>query len=302
MIGQDPMALVSNAKLSTQERARYQELLEQADRSISQWAEAVEEIRDRKLYREEFETFAEFCRQKLGKSRGYVCRILAAEDLKKELSDRNSLEMNKNLSPIGDKTGSENLVPMTESQARELAKAPACQRQAIMREATQDGTAKPTARAIKRSVERGLGREATQLQYREKIAKICGTEIIQKLNEGEILTGLNDLKLFAELPRDRMKALKPFVLETATFRQAQDREEEQIPKRKPRNPARTRKALVLLCAHPTNSRRSNESCGSAVGLTLKVRLTGAGRSIRFSLKISWIGTGNLTRTSQGLCG
>jgi len=70
----------------------------------------------------------------------------------------------------------------------------------------------------KRAVNQALAREgAASLAQREKIAKICGEDFLQKLDEGEILSGPSDFKLFAELPRDRIKALKLFVLKTATF-------------------------------------------------------------------------------------
>ncbi len=98
------------------ERDLYQKLLEKADRSIEEWAEAVEKIRDQKLYREDFGTFEEFCRQRLGKSRSRVYEILQAEELKKELR--------ADLSEISDKNTLENIVPETESHARELAKTP----------------------------------------------------------------------------------------------------------------------------------------------------------------------------------
>jgi hypothetical protein len=79
----------------------------------------------------------------------------------------------------------------------------------------------------KRSVERGLAQEAARLQQRQKIAEICDEHFLQKLDAGEILTGLSDVKLFAELTPKRMRELAPFVLQVSTFRAAQDSEEEQ---------------------------------------------------------------------------
>jgi hypothetical protein len=72
-----------------------------------------------------------------------------------------------------------------------------------------------------------LQKSADQLQYRERIGKVCGEDFLQKLDEGEILTGPSDLKLFAGLERARMKELAPFVVKSATFKQAQNEEAEQ---------------------------------------------------------------------------
>jgi hypothetical protein len=84
----------------------------------------------------------------------------------------------------------------------------------------------------KRSVNRELARDAARLQYREQIAsRLSGEkpleEFFEKLDQGEILSGPSDLKLFAELPSGRMNQLLKHVLKTATFREAQDREEEE---------------------------------------------------------------------------
>jgi hypothetical protein len=215
---QDSRELISNAKLSTEEKARYQELLEQADRSISKWAKAVEEIRDRKLYREEFGTFEEFCREKLQKSRAHVYRILAAEDVKKDLLDRNSLGENKNLSPIGDKTGSENLVPTNEAQARELAKAPEDQRQAIMREVTQDGTVEPTARSIKLAVAKQNLQNNTQLRDAiNQIARHGGEELFEEILLGEITISTTQIYALAKHSPEDIAALGPRILEAKRF-------------------------------------------------------------------------------------
>jgi hypothetical protein len=84
----------------------------------------------------------------------------------------------------------------------------------------------------KQAVNQALAREAAVLKYREHIAnRLSGEksleEFFEKLDQGEILSGPSDLKLFAELPSVRMKQLLKHVLLTATYRAAQDREEEE---------------------------------------------------------------------------
>jgi hypothetical protein len=84
----------------------------------------------------------------------------------------------------------------------------------------------------KSSVNRALAQESARLQYREQIAsRLSGEkpleEFFEKLDQGEILSGPSDLKLFAGLPSVRMKQLLKHVLKTSTFREAQDQEEEE---------------------------------------------------------------------------
>jgi hypothetical protein len=78
----------------------------------------------------------------------------------------------------------------------------------------------------RQAVNRALAREeAANRRYREKIAKICGQDVIQKLDQGKILTEPGDLERFAKLPPDRMKVLKPFILKSATFSKAYELED-----------------------------------------------------------------------------
>jgi hypothetical protein len=84
----------------------------------------------------------------------------------------------------------------------------------------------------KQAVIQALAREAAVLKYREQIANRLSGEksleaFFEKLDQGEILSGPSNLKLFAELPSLRMKQLLKHVLMTSTFREAQDREEEE---------------------------------------------------------------------------
>lgn len=92
---------------------------------------ALAEIRDRRLYRQYFPSFAVYCEQQwdMGKSQAY--RLIDAAEIVTELE----------ASPIGDVP-----LPATESQARELGKVPAEDRPAVMAEAAATG--KPTAAGI----------------------------------------------------------------------------------------------------------------------------------------------------------
>jgi hypothetical protein len=78
----------------------------------------------------------------------------------------------------------------------------------------------------KQAVNRALAREeAANRKHRQRIDTICGPEVIEKFDQGKILTEPGDLECFAKLVPDRMKALKPFVLKTATYDKAFDLED-----------------------------------------------------------------------------
>lgn len=92
---------------------------------------ALAEIRDMRLYRREYGSFSEYCRQKWGWSKSYAYDIIQSAEVVKQLPEK--------VSAIAD----------TESKVRELRKAPVEQRAAILEAVAAEG--KPvTAAAIKR--------------------------------------------------------------------------------------------------------------------------------------------------------
>lgn len=111
--------------LTKAESSRYSECLsvvratkEQAE----QFALACLEIRDSKLYREQYDTWEDFCRSELKKSKTQINRLIASEQL--------SLSI-ESLTPTGVK-------PKNERAARELATIPAKDRAAVIREAAKE--------------------------------------------------------------------------------------------------------------------------------------------------------------------
>jgi hypothetical protein len=78
--------------LETSQRVRYEFLKEEIREYIHKGIEAFErvaadmlEIRDQRLYREEYDTFEEFCRETLGRSKTQVNRMIQAGDVIKGL-------------------------------------------------------------------------------------------------------------------------------------------------------------------------------------------------------------------------
>lgn len=99
-------------------------------------AQALKTIKDNRLYRQEYKTFEEYCRQRWGFGRQHAYRLIAAEQTVADLSS------------IGDTP-----LPANESQARALAKLPNAEAKAdAMRRASKKSNDKPTTTQIEESV------------------------------------------------------------------------------------------------------------------------------------------------------
>lgn len=124
--------------LSADEQRRFDQLRRVATDSIRDFCEAMREIRDSKLYRDEYDTFESFCQVELGKTRQRINQILNADLLRSELESDPSLET------IVSKTN--------EGVMREIAKAPPELRNEVAKKvaakAELDGKV-PTAKQVK---------------------------------------------------------------------------------------------------------------------------------------------------------
>jgi hypothetical protein len=94
---------------------------------------ALNEIRESKLYKENYKTFDDYCRERWGMSKTHANRYIIASDVA------------DNLTPIGAKIE-------TESQARELSKADPEQQAEIYRSVIEKTNGRPTAKAIKEEI------------------------------------------------------------------------------------------------------------------------------------------------------
>lgn len=115
-------------KLTEKERTRYTVCKKQiADglQTCFDTGAALTEIRDAKLYREDFDTFADFCQQTYQLERAHAYRMIAAAEIK--------------MSPVGDKI-------TNERQARAIAQVPENDRPAVLKLAAKTGEI--TAQAI----------------------------------------------------------------------------------------------------------------------------------------------------------
>jgi hypothetical protein len=114
-------------RLSDEQRSLYESLKASIRHDIEAGVEAFERasknllrVRDEKLYREEFDTFEEFCREILGHSKTHVNRMIAAADVIQGLIAQG-----------------ETVLPDSERVARGLAKYPKSMRLLIWKRAKQ---------------------------------------------------------------------------------------------------------------------------------------------------------------------
>jgi len=106
--------------LTTQETVRLCELeriIQKGKDTFIEVGTALEEIRDSRIYRATFKTFEEYCKDRWGFSRIQAHRLIESAEVASML-------------PIGNR-------PKTESQARELAKAPPEKREEVMTKAQE---------------------------------------------------------------------------------------------------------------------------------------------------------------------
>ena len=208
------------ATLSDEERKLFEEHQQFITAHFETFAEVGErlaDIRDRKLYREDFKTFEEFCRTRWKITRRRANQLIQGAEVIHQLLAKTGTVVPENDSETGTIIPQTPL-PATERQTRELAKAPPDQRPGIMREATQDGTVKLTARAIKlaaakRELERNTFlRDAINQIRRHGSEKLADAILLQevKIDTPEIY------KLGKQAPTDLI-ALAPKILKAKRF-------------------------------------------------------------------------------------
>lgn len=148
--------------------------LADAELNIELWADNIQAIKDKELWREGgYDSFKEFCEKALHKSRKTVYQLLSAGEIASEVNS-------KKVSAIAD-TPSENpneSIPKIskEAQARALKSVPKEQRLEVLKKATE-GNGKVTARAITEAAEELL----------DPVAKAKGKPESRVLENGETL-------------------------------------------------------------------------------------------------------------------
>lgn len=135
-------------------KAQLEATIERGMQTFVEVGLALMEIRDDRLYRAEFGTFEEYCRERWGWSSRHTNRMIA------------SAEVTTNLGPLGP------ILPATERQARPLAALPpAQQREAWERVLETAPNGKITA-AIVTQAAKEIRQERTEQRRQERIEKI----------------------------------------------------------------------------------------------------------------------------------
>ena len=139
-------------KLSESERTRYFEcknIIRENLLICFDVGDALMEIRDSRLYRDEFDSFEEFCAKNYGVNRSKAYRLMEAALVKSELPEESSRHVTN------------------ESQAVAIAKVPKEKRGAVLDKAASNGTV--TAKSIKAAASTPIELDKTGFKIPEKI-------------------------------------------------------------------------------------------------------------------------------------
>lgn len=165
--------------LRPSERARYLQLKKQMQDGLMQVAEALYEIRECKLYADEYKTFSDFIENECDYSRPRVYQMIKA------------VEGQRKLSTIVDKPE-----PVSVSVAVEIASVPDEHVEEVIEQATDSGTKPMTAAAVKRVkgeiVNDGLSkrdREVEQFRKLRSVAKQHNAAMMRAIDS------MNDLRM-----------------------------------------------------------------------------------------------------------
>lgn len=128
-----------NDRLIKSELARHEAVIERGMKTTIEVGMSMAAIRDEKLYEGAFKTFEEYIKNRWGFERAHAYRLIDAAGVA------------KNLSPIGDKIE----IPSSESQLREIGKAPPGKQAEVVKKAAEkaaEENRKPTAKDYKQVV------------------------------------------------------------------------------------------------------------------------------------------------------
>jgi hypothetical protein len=107
-------------------------VIEKGFQTFTEVGNVLSEIRDKRLYRQSYETFEDYCRGRWNKSKTHVNRLIAAA------------EVVRNLTPMG-------VIPASERQIRPLAKLEPDAQRGAWEEATKTNP-NPSARDVEQAV------------------------------------------------------------------------------------------------------------------------------------------------------
>lgn len=148
---------------------RFEERIEQGLASFIEVGEALSAIRDRKLYRATHGTFEDYCRVKWGMSASRARQLCGASEVAASVT---------------------NVTLRTESQARELARVPAPQRQQVVEKAVATTGGKLTAAAIREASDAHVVEPTKPSRRRPTLFDFAEWQRNTRSRLGLILTGV----------------------------------------------------------------------------------------------------------------
>ena len=176
--------------LRPSERSRYLQLKKQMQDGLMQVAEALYEIRECKLYIDEYKTFGDFIENECDYSRPRVYQMIKAVEGQRKLSTIVD-KRDPDLSTIVDKNESVNV-----SVAVEIASIPEQHIPEVIEQATEGGSKPITAAAVKRVkgeiVNDGLSKRDREI---EQFRKLRSTSLQHNAAMMRSIDSMNDLRM-----------------------------------------------------------------------------------------------------------
>jgi hypothetical protein len=130
---------------------------------------ALNVVRERKLYKHKYTTFAEYCKDRWDMTARRARQICAASDVVANLIDPAILSQAKPV--LGSKPKSPPVLPSTESQARPLSCLPAAEQREVWGKAVEKTNGHPTAKAVQEVIDQARWKEEQAARAKARLEK-----------------------------------------------------------------------------------------------------------------------------------
>ena len=154
------------SKMELQQLRKLERTIRKGWNTFIEVGRALSEIRDQKLYREQFKTFESYCKHHFGYSRSHAYRLIGAADVIEDLS------------PIGDKSK----LPQAEAHVRPLIELTSEERKTVWERVIEtSGDAPITVEAVKDAIAQNLTSERSAKNHPKRPSRIAqGRELVNQ--------------------------------------------------------------------------------------------------------------------------
>lgn len=182
-----PPAKVTLSGDETAELERLEKVVAEGKDNFLKVGHALIEIRDKKLYRDEFSTFEQYFRERFDLSKTYAYNLIGSTEVYDDLSSIEDLKLN----------------PVNEAQLRELIQVPAAKRVEAWKKAVEvAGEKPPTAKIIHQAAAKFKPKKSG-----EKSKAVKKAAAARKINIGPGLKLIGDAVKLAEKNQALMRKL-----------------------------------------------------------------------------------------------